>query len=332
MNNELQKIIIEKVEHLAARYEELCILTSAPEIIAHNSYWRKLLHEQEGLSEINENYRLINSTENEIAHLTYELNSAKGDYKELLNTELAQLLRHIDDAYSKLKQLLGKQETADARVELSSRDGGSTCLETLANMYVSYATSRNYKAEIADDATNKFIVVNISSLYYDLKTESGIHRIIQNTAKKNGNILVTVFKETFSEEYEILDSDIRIDLFHSGGAGGQNVNKVESAIRATHLPTGISVVCQDERSQLHNKERALKTLKAKVESFFSNQQESAEAEERKEILAAARHKQIRTYDFVTNKVTDKSTNLDFDLTKTIGGALDEILSINKFNL
>lgn len=328
MNINVQRLIVEKAERLAARHAELLTLTSAPEIIAHGSYLRRLLREQDELDAVSENYEKLIEIEQEIAIHTDELNLAVGSYKEQLFIEIAKLNEQKDNLYAYLAETVScGTETASARMELTAVGEGTSYLETFINMYASFAKMRGEKSICRSDENSA--IITIENLYSELQYESGIHKIIQSSSKASASITIAVFKEIKNTELEISDSDIRIDVFHSSGAGGQNVNKVESAIRATHLLTGIAVVCQDERSQLHNKDRAIKNLKEKVTDFYNKKQEEIEASERKTILASARTTQVRTYDFTLGKVTDKAENIETSLAKILVGNLDEILVLKR---
>ena len=210
----------------------------------------------------------------------------------------------------------------------------------LCRMYLNYCAAHRLRVEEMDiNATElggvKEAIYNVTGAgaYKMLKYESGVHRVQRVPATETqGRIhtsaaTVAVLPEAEEVEVEINDKDIRIDIFHSGGAGGQNVNKVASAVRITHFPTGIVVTCQDERSQLKNKERAFKVLRSRVYDFYNGQNAKAREENRRSMVGSGdRSERIRTYNFPQSRVTDHRIGLSqYNLEAFIAGDIDSMV-------
>ena len=210
----------------------------------------------------------------------------------------------------------------------------------LCRMYLNYCAAHRLRVEEMDiNATElggvKEAIYNVTGAgaYKMLKYESGVHRVQRVPATETqGRIhtsaaTVAVLPEAEEVEVEINDKDIRIDIFHSGGAGGQNVNKVASAVRITHFPTGIVVTCQDERSQLKNKERAFKVLRSRVYDFYNGQNAKAREEDRRSMVGSGdRSERIRTYNFPQSRVTDHRIGLSqYNLEAFMTGDIDSMV-------
>lgn len=241
--------------------------------------------------------------------------------------------------------LLPKDENDDSNaiLEIRSAAGGEEsalfCTE-LCRMYSHYAEKKRWKVEYIDVNETELggikeatLMIKGKGAFSRLKYESGVHRVQRvPETESQGRIhtstsTVAVLPEVEDVDFEILDKDLRIDVFHSGGAGGQNVNKVETAIRITYLPLNIVVTCQDERSQLKNKEKAMAILKSKLYDYYEEQRNSEYDQARKnQVGRGNRNERIRTYNYPQGRVTDHRTNLSsYDLEGVLNGDLDQFI-------
>ncbi|MBE2280806.1 MAG: peptide chain release factor 1 [Ignavibacteriaceae bacterium] len=261
----------------------------------------------------------------------FEIDSIK-DQKEILEDEIKLLLLPKDP-----------NDTKNAIMEVRAGTGGeeaSLFAENLFRMYTRYAELKGWKYEILDYTETglgglKEATINFygESVFAELKYESGVHRVQRVPATEaSGRVhtsaaSVAVLPEVEDVSIEINPNDLKIDVFRSGGAGGQNVNKVETAIRITHLPTGLVVQCQDERSQHKNRDKAMKVLKSRLYDLESSKQNSQIASQRKSMVGSGdRSEKIRTYNFPQNRVTDHRIGLTlYNLSDIINGDLNELI-------
>ncbi|MBP3431467.1 MAG: peptide chain release factor 1 [Clostridia bacterium] len=338
---------MQKTEKSRARFDELTGLISRPEIIADNREWKKLVKERSSLEELanaheqlSEFVRNLEGCEKDLA----EENDV--EMKTLFEAEIEVLNEKIEAKVEEIKILLlpkDENDDSNAIVEIRSAAGGDEsalfCLE-LCRMYSHYAEKRHWKVEYIEmneteiggikDAT---LMIKGKGAFARMKYESGVHRVQRvPETESQGRIhtstsTVAVLPEVEEIDFEILDSDLRIDTYHSGGAGGQNVNKVETAIRITYMPLNIVVTCQDERSQLKNKEKAFNILKAKLYDYYEELRNSEyEANRKSQVGRGNRNERIRTYNYPQGRVTDHRTNLSsYDLTGVLNGNLDEFI-------
>ena len=339
--------MFKKLDELLKRYEFLSEKLSDSEVIADMVTWQKYSKEQADLTETAEKYTEYLAKEREMND-SFELAESETD------TEMKKML--LDEGYAckeqlavlvgELKILLLPKDKNDEKsciLEIRAGTGGEEAAlfaGDLCRMYTNFCAARRLKLEEIDvSATElggvKEAVYNVTGkgAYKLLKYESGVHRVqrVPDT-ETQGRIhtsaaTVAVLPEAEEVEVEILDKDIRIDIFHSGGAGGQNVNKVASAVRITHFPTGIVVTCQDERSQLKNKERAFKVLRSRVYDFYNSQNAKSREENRRSMVGSGdRSERIRTYNFPQNRVTDHRIGLSqYNLDAFIMGDIDSMV-------
>lgn len=346
MENESRDLLA-KTEKSKVRFDELTDLISRPEIIADNREWKKLVKERNSLEGIAEAHV-------ELAKLVEDLDNCQKDFEQEKDNEMKQLFEsEIEDLKEKINNkiddmkilLLPKDENDDSNaiVEIRSAAGGEEsalfCLE-LCRMYSHYAEKKRWKVEYIDMSETEIggikeatIMIKGKGAYSRMKYESGVHRVQRvPETESQGRIhtstaTVAVLPEVEDIDIEILDKDLRIDVFHSGGAGGQNVNKVETAIRITYLPLNLVVTCQDERSQLKNKEKAMNILKSKLYDYYEEQRNSEYDQNRKsQVGRGNRNERIRTYNYPQGRVTDHRTNLSsYDLEGVLNGNLDEFI-------
>ncbi|MDR1939904.1 MAG: PCRF domain-containing protein [Clostridiales bacterium] len=323
------------------RYDELSGLIAAPEIIAHNSYWRTLAAEALVLEPIVKKREQIKKLSKEREICLAELSAAQdAEMRRLIEAEERGLCARLQSEAAALRLLLiaDKIKAAEtAVIEIKTADASATAAELaflLCKAYAGYAKNNSYdflvdESDSPDTGKMNFALIKISGAgaYTRLKNESGVHRMI--SAAGSGEVFVWVCAEADDDgEIVINDKDIRIDLFHSGGAGGQNINKVETAVRITHKPSGIVVVCQDERSQLKNKERAMQTLKAKLSAVQKKRRGEILAEERRQKKAVLNKKfTIRLYNQITGEAADIETGAVLPLDKVFKGGIDGFIDV-----
>lgn len=338
---------LNKTEKSKVRFDELTDLISRPEIIADNREWKKLVKERNSLEDLANAHAELGMLVKNLEDCEKDLaNESDSQMKSLFADEIQELKEKIEGKVEEIKILLlpkDENDDSNAILEIRSAAGGEEsalfCLE-LCRMYSHYAEKRRWKVEYIDMSETEIggvkeatIMVKGKGAYSRLKYESGVHRVQRvPETESQGRIhtstsTVAVLPEVEDVDFEILDKDLRIDTYHSGGAGGQNVNKVETAIRITYLPLNIVVTCQDERSQLKNKEKAFNILKAKLYDYYEEQRMSElEANRKSQVGRGNRNERIRTYNYPQGRVTDHRVNLSsYDLDGVLNGNLDEFI-------
>jgi len=337
----------EKLERNKKRYEELQALISDPSVIRDQKRYRELRQEHASLTEQVEEFGRYRAIEAEMAS-NRELVESSDDreMKELAHEELARLQLQLDASELRLKQLLVPRDPLDDKnviMEIRGGTGGDEAAlfaSDLFRMYSYYAEGQGWKIEVMSASPTeiggfKEVICSISGrgVYAKLRYESGVHRVQRVPVTEAGGRIhtstasVAVLPEVEETEIEINPNDLRIDVMRAGGPGGQSVNTTDSAVRITHLPTGIVVHCQDEKSQHKNKAKALRILRARLYDAEEERKHAERAQARKsQIGSGDRAEKIRTYNFPQNRATDHRINLTlYKLDAVMKGEIDEFV-------
>ena len=339
--------MIDKLESIEKRYEELSKSLSQKEVISNTELYKKYSKEFKELGDIVELYRKLKTVNKEIKDAEDLAKSDDPEMKELAKQEIDDLTSEKEKILSDIKKLLLPKDPMEGRniiMEIRAGVGGDEAAlfaHDLFKMYFNYAEKKGWKVEIMDSHPTdigglKEIVFSISGkdVYKYLKYESGVHRVQRvPETEASGRIhtstaTVAVLPEAEEVDVKINPEDLRIDIYHSSGHGGQNVQKVATAIRIIHKPTGIMVTCQDERSQLQNKIKAMRILRARLYDLYQKQsEEKIVSQRRAQIGRGNRNERIRTYNFPQGRVTDHRINLSlYNLEEILEGNLDELIN------
>ncbi|MBQ6425497.1 MAG: peptide chain release factor 1 [Clostridia bacterium] len=340
--------MLDKLKRISDRYDQLTEQMAAPDAMNDRDAWREMVKEHSSLEEIVSAYHAYEETQTSLKDCRDMLSDhLDPEMKELVREEIAELEQKSSEQEEALKALLAPKDPNDDKnviLEIRAGTGGDEAAlfgADLLRMYLRYAERQGYQVETIDSNVTemggvKEMVLSFAGrrgVYSRLKYESGVHRVQRvPETESQGRIhtsaaTVAVLPEVDDIQVEINESDIRIDLYHSSGAGGQHVNKTESAIRITHLPTGIVVQCQDERSQLKNKEKAMRVLKSRLYDYYQSKQEEALISTRRSMVGSGdRSERIRTYNFPQNRVTDHRIGLTlYKLEQFLDGDMDEMI-------
>jgi peptide chain release factor 1 len=353
-NREATEVIVnERLSSLLARYEELCRLIQDPDLVKDQNRYRSVMKEYSHLSG-------IAAIHGEVAELTRQTGDAKAllqeekdpDMRELAREELRELETRLNDAEDKLKFLLIPKDPLDEKniiIEIRAGTGGEEAAlfaSDLYRMYSRFAETKGWKFEIMNSNETelgglKEIVFSISggSVYENLRYESGVHRVQRVPATEASGrihtsaVTVAVLPEADETEIDIKQEDLRIDVMRAGGPGGQCVNTTDSAVRITHLPTGITVHCQEEKSQIKNKAKAMRILRARIYEAEEAKAAAERAEARKtQVGSGDRSERIRTYNFPDNRVTDHRIGLTlYKLDRIMEGEVGEVFDALKLS-
>ncbi len=347
--------MFEKLGAAEVRYEEINQKLMDPAVISDQKQYTQLMKEYKNMTPIVEKYREYVKAQADVdeAKELLEEGGLDKDFKELIEEQLNDNKKNIEIIAEELKILLLPKDPNDDKnviVEIRGGAGGDEAAlfaNSLYRMYTMYAEAKRWKTEVLSSNETelggfKEISFSISGegAYSKLKFESGVHRVqrVPETETQGrihtSTVTVAVLPEVDDIEFEINPKDLQIDTYRSGGAGGQHVNKTESAIRITHIPTGTIVECQDERSQHKNKDKAMKILRSRIYEKLQREQEAEIASQRKlQVGAGDRAERIRTYNYPQSRVTDHRIGLTlYKLENMLNGDLDEMFdALNTFD-
>ena len=339
--------MFDQLDSFIIRYDELSELLSDPEVISDTRRFMELTKEEAGLRPKVEVFRRYQRVEEELAETEEMLSESLDDeMAKMAKEELAMLKTHREELQEEIKVLLLPEDPNDGKniiMEIRGAAGGDEAAlfaGDLYEMYTKYAESQGWRVEVMDANITgiggyKEIILMITgqSVFAKLKYESGAHRVQRvPSTESQGRVhtstsTVVVMPEMEEVDIDLDDKDIRVDIYHASGAGGQHVNKTASAVRLTHIPTGIAVAMQDERSQLKNREKAMKVLRARVYDQISSEAQSEYDASRKSAVGTGdRSERIRTYNFPQNRVTDHRIGLTIQkLDQILAGKMDEVI-------
>ncbi len=339
-------IILDKLREIELRYRELEGQLSDPKIVSKPGMYQKYAKEYADLRELVETTREYNAVRSRIEEYQQVLSEGDEDLKAIVKEEMPQLKQTQAELESKLNILLLPKDPNDNKnvfLEIRAGTGGDEAglfVGDLFRMYAKYAEAQGWKVEVISSSSSgiggfKEIIAQIegSGAYSRLKYESGVHRVQRvPVTEAQGRIhtsavTVAIMPEAEEVEVNIDPNDLRIDVYRSTGHGGQSVNTTDSAVRITHLPTGLVVTCQDEKSQLKNKNKAMKVLRARLLDAEVQRQDAEQAQARKnQVGSGDRSERIRTYNFPQGRITDHRINLTrYDLDSFINGNIGAMI-------
>ena len=339
--------MISKLEAILQRYLKLQELVADPQVISNMDEWKKYTKEMSDMEETVNKYLEYKKIETELndAKSALETETDK-DMKDMLEEEVYFCKEKLSAITDELKILLLPKDPNDDKnviFEIRAGAGGEEAAlfaYELYKMYLKFAEDNRWKTEEIDSNETelggiKEVVFSVSGkgVYSKMKYESGVHRVqrVPETESQGrihtSTVTVAVLPEVEDIEINIDEKDLRVDTLRSSGAGGQHINKTESCIRLTHLPTGIVVTCQDERSQIKNREKAMKVLKSRLYDYYNSKYEKEYADNRKSLIGTGdRSERIRTYNFPQGRVTDHRIGLTmYNLEEFMAGDISEML-------
>lgn len=339
--------MLEKLKGIKEKFDILTREIADPQVIADTKNWQKKVKEHSSLQPLMEEYEKYEklNKDYEDARLLIETETDV-EMKNMLKEECEDLKNKLSASAEQLKILLlpkDENDTKNVILEIRGGAGGEESAlfaHSLLRMYQMYCDSHKFKMEIMNIEETELggikevqAMIKGKNAYARFKYESGVHRVqrVPETESQGrvhtSTATVAILPEMEDTDVEINDKDIRIDLFRSSGAGGQHINKTESAIRITHFPTGIVVSCQDERSQTQNKEKAFAMLRAKIYDYYQQQKEAEYRQNRKsQVGTGDRSERIRTYNFPQGRVTDHRIGLSlYNIEDFMNGDLDEMI-------
>ncbi|MBN1699737.1 MAG: peptide chain release factor 1 [Spirochaetales bacterium] len=340
----------EKLQSIEARYNELQRLLENPDIVKDQKEYKKLTQELASISDIVDGYVKLKAIEAEMEGSRQVFEESDHEMRELAREELRGLEKRKNELVEKLKLMLIPKDPLDLKniiMEIRAGTGGEEAalfVSDLYRMYCRFAEERRWKFEILSSHPTgigglKEIIFSVigKQVYADLRYESGVHRVQRVPETESGGrihtsaVTVAVLPEAEETDIVIDPEDLRIDVYRSSGPGGQSVNTTDSAVRVTHIPTGLVVTCQDEKSQHKNKAKAIRVLRARLFELEEEKKQAERAKERKsQVGTGDRSERIRTYNYPQNRVTDHRINLTlYKLEQVMEGDLDQIIDALK---
>ena len=336
--------MFQKLDAVEKRYEELTQLISDPEIIANQSEWQKYMKEHASISELVEKYREYKKVNQQIEEAKAMLDDK--ELKELAQLELEEAREKLPKIEEELKILLLPKDPNDDKnviCEIRAGAGGEEAAlfaGTLFRMYSMYAERKHWKLEILNENETGLggykeisFMITGKGAYSRLKYESGVHRVqrVPDTESSGrihtSTVTVAVLPEVEDVEVEINPADVKMEVFRASGAGGQHINKTSSAVRLIHIPTGMVAECQTERSQVQNREYAMRMLRSRLFEIKQREQDEKIANERKsQVGHGDRSEKIRTYNYPQGRITDHRIGLSiYQMEDFLNGNLDEMI-------
>ncbi len=339
--------MLDKLAHIERRFAEIEAQVAAPEFFGDQARLAKLLRERSELEEIVETYRRRRETEARLDEARVLREDPDPDIREMAVAEIRELEPALDALDAELRLLLVPKDPLDQRnaiLEIRAGTGGDEAAlfgGDLLRMYLRYAQEHGLKTEMMSTSDGAkggvkeaILLLSGKDAYGLLKFEGGVHRVqrVPETESQGrihtSAVTVAVLPEAEDVDVKIEDKDLRIDVYRSSGPGGQSVNTTDSAVRVTHLPSGLVVICQDEKSQHKNKAKALTVLRSRLfEMEEAKRRAEVDADRRAMVGSGDRSERIRTYNFPQNRVTDHRINLTlYSLDRFVTGDMDEMLS------
>ena len=341
-------IVFEKLDAIEEKYEQINAKLFEPDVVSDIEKYKKLMQEVKHLTPIVEKYRELKKAkkDHEEAKALLDAGGLDKDFREMVVLEMEESGEKQEKAQEELKVLLLPRDPNDDKnviVEIRGEAGGEESAlfaGVLFRMYSMYAETKGWKTEILSQNPTELggykeisFMIEGDGAYSRFKFESGVHRVqrVPETESQGrihtSTVTVAVLPEAQEVDIEINPADLQIDTFRSSGAGGQHINKTESAIRITHIPTGTVVECQDERSQYKNKDKAMKILRSRIlETEREKQNSEIAGERRAQVGTGDRSERIRTYNYPQGRVSDHRIGLTlYKLEAVLNGALDELI-------